>query len=287
MRYHALACDYDGTLAHDGSVDASTVGALERLRESGRRLLLVTGRRMDDLRTVFPSLDLFERVVGENGALLYTPATKHERRLGEAPPRAFIERLKAKGVTPLDIGRVIVATREPHEIDVLEAIRDLGLEHQVIFNKGAVMVLPPGVNKATGLVAALNELGLSAHNTVAVGDAENDHHLLQACECGIAVANAVSSLKDTADWVTPGARGAGVRELIAKLIDSDLAELTPKLTRHSLSIGQTDGQVYRIDSYGPNILLAGGSGGGKSTLATALLEQLTEKSYRYCVIDPE
>ena len=93
-------------------------------------------------------------------------------------------------------------------------IRELGLELQVIFNKGAVMVLPAGVNKASGLAAvALEELGLSAHNAVAIGDAENDHALLEMVECSAAVANAVPKLKAKADIVTRGERGAGVEEL--------------------------------------------------------------------------
>src|SRR6185295_17375636 len=150
MRYHALACDYDGTIAWDSSVSDRTIEALEDLKKSGRKLLLVTGRELDDLAAVFPRLDLFDRVVAENGALLYRPATKEQRVLGEPPPEALVERLRAAGVAPLSVGKVIVATWEPHQTTVLEAIRDLGLELQVVFNKGAVMVLPAGVNKASG-----------------------------------------------------------------------------------------------------------------------------------------
>ena len=102
---------------------------------------------------------------------------------------------------------------------MLETIRDLGLELQVIFNKGAVMVLPAGVNKASGLVAALDELGLSPHNVVGVGDAENDHAFLAACECAVAVANALPTIKERADHVTAGEDGDGVRELIDALIE--------------------------------------------------------------------
>src|SRR5688572_2353113 len=157
MRYHLLATDYDGTLATDGHVTASTLAALRALLATGRRLVLVTGRELDDLMSVHPDLGIFGRVVAENGALLYRPATKEKRRLAEPPPAAFIARLRQRGVTPLSAGEVIVATREPHEAAVLETIRELGLELQVIFNKGAVMVLPAGVNKATGLTAALQE----------------------------------------------------------------------------------------------------------------------------------
>ncbi len=206
MRYLALATDYDGTLASDGMVGPETVAALERVVASGRQLILVTGRQLDDLARVFPQLDLFHRVVTENGALLYRPATREEKQLGEAPPQEFVEALRVRGVQPLAIGRSIVATWEPHETTVLEVIRALGLELQVIFNKGAVMVLPAGVTKGTGPAAALDELGLSPHNAVAVGDAENDHAFLSLCECSAAVANALPLLKERADIVTEGVR---------------------------------------------------------------------------------
>ncbi|MBC8025151.1 MAG: HAD-IIB family hydrolase, partial [Steroidobacteraceae bacterium] len=188
MRYLALCTDYDGTIAHHGKVDAPTIAALEELRASGRKLILVTGREIDDLQTVCDRLDLFDRVVAENGALIYRPATKEERVLGEAPSAAFVAALRKRGVERISVGRSIVATWTPHENAVLDAIRELGLELQVIFNKGAVMILPAGVNKASGLKAALEELKISIHNTVGVGDAENDHALLASCECSAAVA---------------------------------------------------------------------------------------------------
>ncbi|MBD2538361.1 HAD hydrolase family protein [Coleofasciculus sp. FACHB-SPT36] len=85
----------------------------------------------------------------------------------------------------------------------------------------------PGRYKASGLSVALSELGLSPHNTVGVGDAENDSALLNLCECGVAVANALPMLKEIADFVTKGDRGAGVIELIDHLLASDLSELQP------------------------------------------------------------
>jgi HAD superfamily hydrolase (TIGR01484 family) len=288
MRYYALACDYDGTLALNGQVDEKTIAALERLRNSGRKLLLVTGRELDDLKRVFPRLDLFDRVVVENGALLYRPASHEEKALGESPKAEFVEMLRQRGVTNLSVGRVIVATWEPYEKIVLEAIRDLGLELQVIFNKGAVMVLPSGLNKATGLVAALSELNLSAHNVVGVGDAENDHAFLSRCECGVAVANALPMLKERADFVTQGDHGVGVIELVDKLVNSDLVELEPLLTRHELPLGtREDGQEVRLKPYGANVLLTGTSGSGKSTFATSFLERLIEHGYQFCIVDPE
>ncbi|WP_223861654.1 HAD family hydrolase, partial [Geminicoccus harenae] len=222
MYYLALATDYDGTIAEHGAVDQATFDALCELKKSGRRLILVSGRELPDLQRAFPDLELFDLAVLENGGLLYEPATRTETVLGEPPPAALVERLQAEGVEPLSVGRSIIATWTPHEHTVLAAIRELGLELQIIFNKGAVMVLPSGVNKATGLHAALERLGLSAHNVVGVGDAENDHAFLAECGVGVAVANALPSLKEAAEIVTEAPRGAGVAELAAAMVANDL-----------------------------------------------------------------
>ena len=233
MRYLALACDYDGTLATDGRVGNKTLAALGRLRTSGRKLLLVTGRELDDLCSVFPHSQLFDWIVAENGALLYQPSRRLEKVLGDRPPEQFIRALRQRGVEPLSTGRVIVATRQPHETAVLQVIAELGLELQIIFNKGAVMVLPPGVNKATGLAAALRELNLSAARIVGVGDAENDHAFLSLCGCAVAVANALPAVKERATFVTRADHGAGVVEVVDELIASDLSREEDRPTRHS------------------------------------------------------
>ncbi len=171
---------------------------------------------------------------------------------------------------------------------MLDAIRELGLELHVVFNKGAVMVLPPQVNKATGLGAALAELKLSPHNAVGVGDAENDHAFLAACECAVAVANALPALKDRADFVTRGDHGAGVEELIDHILADDLAAAGERLRRHDVLLGKReDGAEERFSPYGVNVLAAGSSGSGKSTLTTGLLERLAGAGYQYVVIDPE
>jgi len=287
MRYHVLAADYDGTLAHAGRISDTTWAALHRLCDSGRKLVMVTGRELEDVLSLIGEPELFARIVAENGAVLYRPATKEVRMLAAPPPPAFVEELRARGVDQLAAGRVIVASREPYQDAVLHVIRDLGLELQVIFNKGAVMVLPSGVNKATGLAAALGELGLSPHNAVGVGDAENDHALLLACECGVAVGNALPALRDKADLVTAASCGDGVAELIDRLVANDLADLGPQLARHQIAIGTIDHATISFDPYAANIMVCGTSGSGKSTLTTGLLERLGEGGYQFTIVDPE
>ncbi|MDQ6713465.1 MAG: Cof-type HAD-IIB family hydrolase [Candidatus Dormibacteraeota bacterium] len=227
MRYLALATDYDGTLATDGAVDRETVAALQRLAGSGRKLLLVTGRQLSDLLRVFPEAMLFDAVVAENGGVLYRPATSETLVLAPPPPSPFVEALQRRGVAPIWVGQVVVATVQPNETAVVDVIKELGLELQVILNKGSVMVLPASVDKATGLRAALEQLALSPQAVVGLGDAENDQAFLAMCGCGVAVANALDALKAGAKYVTRGEAGAGVREVIAELIAEDRCEGDP------------------------------------------------------------
>lgn len=284
MYFIALATDYDGTLAHDGIVSKKTLAGLERFKKSGRKLVLVTGRELPDLKRVFPEVSLFDKVVAENGALIYTPASEEERAISPAPDPKFVARLKKLGVKPLSVGRSIVATWEPHQATVLDVIKETGLELEIIFNKGAVMVLPSGINKATGLIAALQDLRLSPHNVVGIGDAENDHAFLQACGCSVAVDNAIPAVKKTADLVMPGARGKGVEQLVDKLIKHD-HEIVSR--RHDgIVLGSAAGDDIYL-SPTDTVLIAGSSGIGKSTLATALTERFVESGFQFCVFDPE
>ncbi len=287
MRYLALACDYDGTLAHDGRVDQRTLDAVARVRASGRKIILVTGRELPDLRNVCSELERFDCIVAENGALLYQPSTRNEKLLAEPPREEFVQALRDRKIEPLSVGRAIVATRQPNEKAVLEVIRDLGLELQIIFNKGAVMVLPSGVNKGTGLQAALSELQLSPHNVVGIGDAENDHAFLGMCQCAAVVANALPALKEHADIVTAGDHGAGVVELAGMLVDNDLQNYHLDLSRHHVLLGTRDGQPVRFSPFDTNILVAGPSGTGKSTATSGILERVAECGYQFCLIDPE
>ena len=284
MRYTAIALDYDGTIAHDGVVPPHVLDGLARLKATGRKLVLVTGRELDELLEIFPGITLFDRVVAENGALLYRPESGERKDLNEPPPDAFIERLKQEGV-PISVGNTIVATVRPHETAVLQAIADLGLEYQVIFNKGAVMVLPPGCNKASGLRAALAEIGLSPRNVVASGDGENDHALFELSEYSAAVANAVPKLKDAADHVTAEHHGDGVLEIVAGLIEHDLAKMPPRKPRRTLCLGKDENGADVVLPRRRASILATGAPEDTREFCMAVLERLCKRGYQVCVID--
>ncbi len=177
-------------------MDQATLAALDRFRASSRKLIMVTGRQVPDLVRAFPELELFDLVVAENGGVLFRPPNGTERPLAGPPPTTFVAALARRKLSPLSVGRVIVATREPHGQAVLAVIRELGLHLEVILNKGAIMVLPAGVDKASGMEAALGELALSSRDAVGVGDAENDLAFLSRCGCAVAVSNALAHVRN-------------------------------------------------------------------------------------------
>ena len=288
MRYYALATDYDGTIAFEQLVGEPAIAALVRLRASGRRAILITGRRLDDLLTIFPRVDLFDCIVAENGAVLYWPETRATEILAAPPPHSFVDALRGRRINPMMAGQVVVATTHPNEHAVLDVIREQALELQIIFNGNEVMVLPPHINKGSGLQTALRRLGLSGHEVVGVGNAANDHSFLEFCELSVAVADAAPAIKSSVSFTTKSADGDGVVELIEELIATDLAARTPTGAAEFIVLGKNSaGEDVELPPYGHNILIVGPSASGKSSLATGIVERLMDKSYQVCIIDPE
>ena len=223
VRFRALACDFDGTIAADGAVAPATLTALERVRGSGRRLILVTGRTSPQLEAVFGRWDVFDRIVLENGAVLVDPSTRADRLLCPPVSDHLVHELRRRGVEPMAVGRAVCATGVGHLETIRGAIQDLGLPLHTVVNRGGVVVLPVGVSKASGTATALREVGETSAACVAAGDAENDLPMLGLAGCGVAVANALEEVKAASDLVTSRPDGAGVAELAAGLLADDLA----------------------------------------------------------------
>lgn len=208
--YRAVALDLDGTLTTGGWPAATVLDVIDALRADGIRMLLVTGRILADLDIEFAGLaDRFDLVVGENGCVLR--AADWTRPLADPLEPALLNRLHQAGVR-VRRGEVILAADGGADHVALDAIESLGLDVHLVRNRDALMLLPAGVTKGTGLREALAEIGVSPHNTIAVGDAENDHALLATAGLGVAVGNAVESLRQRADLVLPVANGAGVTD---------------------------------------------------------------------------
>jgi hypothetical protein len=121
---------------------------------------------------------------------------------------------------------------------------------------------------------------------VGIGDAENDQAFLSACGCAVAVDNALASVKAKADLVVAD-HGDGVIELARLLTGSDLRGTGTRIPRRQPVLGlHADNAPFCLSPFA-TALITGSSGAGKSTIVTALLEQMRELAFQFCVVDPE
>src|SRR5688572_31281539 len=273
MKLAAVAIDYDGTIAVNGAFDPGARDAIAQLRLHGIAVVLVTGRRLDDLKTVGGNLGCFNAIVAENGAVLYFPESGRHAVIGHAPSPRFMNALLQRGVD-IAVGDSVIETDAGRATSVLDVIRALEQPQILSFNRSRLMVLPPGIAKSVGLARVLSTLRLSIHNTIGIGDAENDHDLLDACEVGVAVEWGSPALRVVADEVIPGTGPPAVAPYLRGLTQQ-LRLSSKQMGRRRLLLGhQHDGQPLHLAIRGRTVLIAGEPGSGKSWLAGLLCEQL-------------
>jgi hypothetical protein len=231
-------------------------------------------------------LRFVDAVVAENGAVITFPESGRSAVLAPTVPPALAESLRASGI-PIDVGTCVIEADAESAHPILTAIRTLELPEVLVFNRGRLMVLPTGVNKAQGLREALRMLRLSVHNTIAIGDAENDHDLLEACELGVAVGWGSGPLKAKADEILPGTGPDAVAGYIRQLAEQP--RIPPaRLGRRHVALGQDQqGQPVTVAVKGRNLLIVGDPKSGKSWVAGLICEQLILHRYSTCVVDPE
>lgn len=286
MKLGVVALDYDGTIADHGALDPAVRAAILRARERDITVVLVTGRILDELRRVAGDLRFVDAVVAENGAVLAFPATGYSQILMTPPPPAFLAELGRRKV-PAKQGQVVVEADAEHAPAILGVIQEHQLPLTLLFNRDRVMVLPQAVNKATGLRELLRMLRRSEHDAIGVGNAENDHALLEAIEIGAAVAWGSPALQAVADEIVDGDGPRAVAAYIDRLAASPL--LDPERTRrHRIVLGSDyHGEELTVASGAGNLIIGGDPRSGKSWLAGLLAEQLILQRYCLCVVDPE
>ena len=282
--FQVAAVDLDGTLTSRGCVSTKPLEAIDRARRNGLVVVLITGRIGVELATEFPHIaDHFDALVLENGAVAVTDGRAH--RPAAPVDRVLDDALAERGV-PFRRGEVLLAVDGEHAATVVEVIGMLRLDCQIVRNRAAVMVLPAGVTKGTGLGTVLTEMNLSPHNTVAVGDAENDLSLFGTAQIGAAVANAVPSVREHADLVLDKEDGAGVAELLTGPHVSGVRRWCPP--RWWVEIGTfDDGTPVKIPGSQARMLVTGPAGSGKSYLVGLMAEQWIQAGYCVLLLDPE
>jgi len=286
VKLSVIALDYDGTTARHDTMGPLVREAIAATRARGIIVLLVTGRILDELRRVAGDLHFVDGVVAENGAILHFPDSGHTTILAPPIPGGFVDELRRRGV-PHHPGECLVDADANEAPGLLNVIRTLELPLVLHFNGGRVMTMAQGVSKATGLQRMLETIRRSPRNTLAIGDAENDHELLRLAEVGAAVEWGSAALRAVADTVVPGAGPPAVADFLQMLARCGSLPV-PARSRRRLRLGYTDdGREFSLAAKGRNVLIAGDAMSGKSWVAGLLCEQLILHGYCVCVIDPE
>lgn len=285
MKLRVLALDYDGTIAEHGRLSEAVRDALAAVRERGVAIVLATGRILDDLRDAAGDLSFADAVVAENGAIVVLQGTAPRLLCHEASP-AFMGALERRGIA-FRSGRCVVEADAEDAVRLLPVIRSVELPLGLTFNRGRVMALPPGVCKSAGLREVLRMFRISPRNALAIGDAENDHDLLDVCEYGAAVEWGSRALKESADGVVPGAAPSDVAPYLRR-VAQHLRLPVARSPRRSVALGRArDGSEVALAVRGRNILVAGDPRSGKSWAAGLVSEDLVLLGYSLCIVDPE
>ena len=285
MKFGVLALDYDGTIARHGALDPDVKAAIMEARARGIVVLLVTGRILSELSEVAGNLEFVDAVVAENGAVIAFP-NGQSRLIGHLPPQVFLDELRRRGIE-FKTGQCIVEADAASAPRILAVIRELELPLVLLFNRSRLMVLPQAISKGTGLREALNVLRLSAHNAIAIGDAENDHDLLAECEIAVAVSWGSPALQKEADEILHGDGPCAVAAYIRQAAKETRLP-RDRIGRHRIALGTREGgRPLEVAIDGRNILVVGDPQSGKSWVTGFGCEQMILQGYCVCVVDPE
>ena len=287
MLIKALACDLDATLAEDDLIGPRMREMLERVRQADVRLILVTGRTFFELVRGCDCLPLFDAVVAEHGAVLYYPTAAMIRDHALPIPDRLTAELDERGIQ-YQAGRVTITVGQGDEPALREILADAGITREVVRDGARVTLVPMGVSKGAAIQEVLRSLRLSPHDVLAIGHADSDLSVLDACGFSACPADSVDAVRQRVDWILPGTHGDGIATAIGEIV---LKRLFPpaRSDRRRLPLGWVvaTGEPVSLPARGVNVLVHGDSHSGKSWLAGALVERLVTARYAVCVIDPE
>jgi hydroxymethylpyrimidine pyrophosphatase-like HAD family hydrolase len=216
-----IAVDVDGTLYDGVEVAPEAVEALQKAHVDGHTLVIVTGRRWEELGHVVPTiLAVTDRAVCEEGGVLVNVGTSQLTLLAEPLEADLVTGLQDAGVGSLDIGHVVVGAPST-SLSVVTEVRDrVGSRRIIITNKGSIALTPAGCDKGTGLRAAIADLQAHDRPILAIGDASNDLAMFAIATIAVGVANSDDAVRASGVVLTTASAGRGVAEALERFLPS-------------------------------------------------------------------
>lgn len=217
----AIAVDIDGTITDQNrKICINAIDAIRKAEENGFPVILVTGNILCAAKMVSVMLGTSGGIVGENGGVIHTK--KNSQIIGDIkkcnPAYEFLKSKYEIDKTEFSDLRLseIAIKRKINVKTVKKTVKDFDVK--VYDTKFAIHITDPQVNKGKSLEIVAKDIGISAHEIMAIGDSENDLEFLEVAGFKVAVANADSDLKKNADYVSKEPYGDGAAEAINKFI---------------------------------------------------------------------
>ncbi|MET9631528.1 HAD family hydrolase [Lentzea sp. NPDC006480] len=241
-RPRLVALDIDGTLTHVGSNDISPAvqAAVARAADHGAHVVLCTGRSLIGTTPIAPQVPV-SLALCSNGAVWWDPARDEITKRTTFEPGPTIKTLSAllpgavfaveqTGVGNLSLGqflpndlwgvttsasfdeiaavptpRLVMRWHDRTPAELAFAVRELelpGVSWTVDHTEPWLTAVPPDVTKGSALEELRVSLGVSADDTLAIGDGSNDVEMLRWAAVGIAMGQAPATVQAAADSVT-------------------------------------------------------------------------------------
>lgn len=180
---HVIATDVDGTLTNkEKKLSITAVKAIRKFEEHGIKIILISGQP-------FPSISLLAQYIGASGPIVaeggcvvgfpWKPLYVAERKFD---PNKVTELMKKIGFEPSGTNLFRLSDLAFHRVntdisvhEILNYLNKHGIGEIAAFDSGfAVHIQPKNVNKATGLIKALEIINENPKNVLVIGDGEND-----------------------------------------------------------------------------------------------------------------
>ena len=190
----AYVADSQGRVVSQESVEADVVEAFSR--EMIRRGLAFDIRYVDGMVQGNPDRDVREAM----------QAFWAKQKVKFKPPKNFQWHVRpGVGQLPISFGACIPEKLQPELAPMFPR-----LDFLPVFEGPMCDVNPKGISKATGIRRICGLMGISMEQVIAFGDDRNDLEMVAEAGIGVAMGNALASVKAAADYVTKPCLELGV-----------------------------------------------------------------------------
>ncbi len=248
----AVFIDIDGTLTDDGGVNPKNAATIKKARDLGHYVFVNTGRAKSwTSPELFGNIE-FDGMISGMGSLIEIGGapileTLIDKRFVYEAAKHFWNTTSCFFISGVEKGFILnpipyfkdwkfsdIDSPEDfngryknEKIQKLEMFgknitdsdkRFFARELDVYDHGGYIECSPKSCTKSGAMAYVIKYLGIKKENTIAIGDSINDMDMLKNAGIAVAMGNAISQIKEIADFVSTPCRDGGVAYAIEELL---------------------------------------------------------------------